>query len=42
MNGFAPGLAAARRPAEWVGKAANPSKCLATPVLILGRFFSQK
>ena len=33
-----PALTAARRPAEWVDKAANPSKCLAAPVLILERF----
>ena len=28
-------------PAEWVNKAANPSKCLADLFLILERFFSQ-
>ena len=39
MNGFTPGLD--RRPAEWVNKAANPSKCLADLFLILERFFSQ-
>ena len=39
MNGFTPGLD--RRPAEWVDKAANPSKCLAALFLILERFFSQ-
>ena len=39
MNGFTPGLD--RRPAEWVDKAANPSKCLAALFLILKRFFSQ-
>ena len=32
---------AALRPAEWVDKAANPSKCLAALFLILERFFSQ-
>ena len=36
-----PALTAARRPAEWVNKAANPSKCLAALFLILERFFSQ-
>ena len=39
MNGFAPGLD--RRPAEWVDKAANPLKCMATLFLILERFFSK-
>ena len=39
MNGLTPGLD--RRPAEWVDKAANPSKCLAALFLILERFFSQ-
>ena len=33
MNGLTPGLD--RRPAEWVDKAANPSKCLAALFLIL-------
>ena len=33
MNGFTPGLD--RRPAEWVNKAANPSKCLSALFLIL-------
>jgi len=37
MNGFTPGLA--RRPDEWVEKAAKPSKCLAALFLISGRFF---
>ena len=40
MNGLHSALTATRRPAEWVDKAANPSKCLATLVLILERFFS--
>ena len=35
MNGLTPGLD--RRPAEWVDKAANPSKCLAALFLILER-----
>ena len=39
MNGFAPGLD--RRPAEWVDKAVNPSKCLVALFLILERLFSQ-
>jgi len=39
--GLHPALTAARRPAEWVNKAANPSKCLADLFLILERFFSQ-
>ena len=30
-----PALTAARRPAEWLNKAANPSKCLAALFLIL-------
>ena len=34
-------LTAARRPVEWVDKAANPSKCLAALFLILERFFSK-
>ena len=34
MNGFTPGLDT-RRPAGWVDKAANPSKCLAALFLIL-------
>ena len=38
MNGLTPALTATRRPAEWVNKATNPSKCLAAPVLILERF----
>ena len=33
-----PALTAARRPAEWVDKAVNPSKCLAALFLILERF----
>ena len=33
MNGFTSGLD--RRPAEWVDKAANPSKCLSALFLIL-------
>ena len=33
-----PALTAARRPAEWVDKAVNPSKCLAALLLILERF----
>ena len=36
--GLHPALTAARRPAEWVDKAANPSKCLAALFLILERF----
>ena len=32
-------MTAARRSAEWVDKAANPSKCLAALFLILGVFF---
>ena len=39
-QGLHPALTATRRPAEWVDKAANPSKCLAALVLILERFFS--
>ena len=39
MNGFTPGLD--RRPAEWVDKAVNPSKCLVALFLILERLFSQ-
>jgi len=34
-----PALTAARRPAEWVDKASNPSKCLAALHLILGLSF---
>ena len=34
MNGFHPALTA-RRPAGWVDKAANPSKCLSALFLIL-------
>ena len=40
MNGFTLALTAARRPAEWVNKATNPSKCLAALFLILECFFS--
>ena len=36
--GLHPALTAARRPAEWVDKAANPAKCLAALFLILERF----
>ena len=36
--GLHPALTAARRPVEWVDKAANPSKCLAALFLILERF----
>ena len=36
MNGLTPGLD--RRPAGWVDKAANPSKCLAALFLTLERF----
>ena len=36
--GLHPALTAACRPAEWVDKAANPSKCLAALFLILERF----
>ena len=35
MNGFTPGFDTARRPAGWVDKAANPSKCLSALFLIL-------
>ena len=41
MNGLHPALTAARRPAEWVDKAVNPSKCLAALFLILEHIFSQ-
>ena len=37
INGVTPGLD--RRPAGWVDKAANPSKCLAALFLILERLF---
>ena len=37
-TGLPPALTAARSPAEWVDKAANPSKRLAALLLILERF----